>query len=206
VTTTTRGVSEVTTLTVVQEQTDAFERRRFVIAVVAFAVLFTAVGRLYGEDIALQLQKTPTTTLGWRLIGWLVSAPPAVLTMITWHERRRLRTEQRRNRGLVLAVWIGLSMFVLPARTTSIDSQFGTGALVGDPLSSGWAWGALAAIIGLAFTGLVLLVLHRSVDVPTREQRDLTIRFLERAWLVLLVVSLGFALYGARTGVFHGGS
>jgi uncharacterized protein involved in exopolysaccharide biosynthesis len=49
-------------------------------------------------------------------------------------------------------------------------------------------------------------VLHRSVDVPSREQRDLTARFLERAWLVLLVVSLGFALYGARTGVFHGGS
>jgi len=206
VTTTTRGVSEVTAVTVVQEPTDAFERRRFVITVVAFAVLFTAVGRLYGEDIALQLQKTPTTTLGWRFIGWLVSAPPAVLTTITWHERRRLRTEQRRNRGLVLAVWIGLSMFVLPARTTSIDSQFGTGALVGDPLSSGWAWGALATIVGLTFTALVLLVLHRSVDVPTRAQRDLTVRFLERAWLVLLVVSLGFALYGARTGVFHGGS
>jgi len=206
VTTTTREVSEVTRVTGRQEETDALERRRFVLAVVAFAVLFTAIGRIYGEDIALQLQKTPTTTLGWRFIGWLVSAPPVVLAMITWHERRRLRAEQRRNRGLALAAWIGLSMFILPARTTSIDSQFGTGALVGDPLSSGWAWGALSTIIGLVFTGLVLLVLHRSVDDPTREQRDLTVRFLERAWLVLLVVSLGFALYGARTDVFHGGS
>ncbi len=201
-----REQSEVDGVTVAQQRTDASERRLFVLAVVGFAVLFTAVGRIYGEDIALQLQKTPTTTLGWRFIGWLVSAPPVVLTMITWHERRRLRREQRRNRGLALAGWIGLSMFILPARTTSIDSQFGTGALVGDPLSSGWAWGALATLVGLAFTGLVLLVLHRSVDRPTREQRDLTIRFLERAWLVLLVVSLGFALYGARTGVFHGGS
>jgi hypothetical protein len=201
-----RQRGEVDDVIGVAERTDASERRLFILAVVGFAVLFTAIGRIYGEGIALQLQKTPTTTLGWRLIGWLVSAPPLVLTMITWHERHRLREEQRRSRGLVLAGWIGLSMFVLPARTAGVDSQFGTGALVGDPLSSGWAWGALAALIGLAFTGLVLLVLHRSVDVPTREQRDLTVRFLERAWLVLLVVSLGFALYGARTGVFHGGS
>jgi len=198
--------SEVTDETAELRRVDASERRRFVLAIVGFAVVFTALGRVLGEDIALELQKTPTTDLGWRFVGWLVAAPPAVLTMITWHDRRRLRPKQRRDRGLVLAVWIGLSMFILPARTTSVDSQFGTGALVGDPLSSGWAWGALAAIIGLAFTGLVLLVLHRTVDEPTREQRDLTVRFLERAWLVLLVVSLGFALYGGRTGVFHGGS
>jgi len=112
-----------------------------------FAVLFTAIGRLYGEDIALGLQKTPTTTLGWRFIGWLVSAPPFVLAIISWHERHRLRPEQRRDRTYLLAGWIGLSMFVLPARTTSIDSQFGTGALVGDPLSEGWAWGAVASVL-----------------------------------------------------------
>ena len=185
---------------------DRAEIRRFVLAAVAFAVLFTALGRLYGEDIALQLQKTPTTALGWRFVGWLVSAPPALFVIISWHERRRLRPKQRRDRSLLLAGWVGLSMFVLPARTTSIDSQFGTGALVGDPLSAGWAWGALGALLGLVFSGLVLTVLHRTVAVPTREQRDLTVRFLERAWLVLLVVSLGFALYGGRTDVFHGGS
>lgn len=185
---------------------DASARRRFVVALIGFAVLFAVVGRLYGEDVALWLQETPTTALGWRLVGWLVAGPPWVLTMVTWHERRRLREEQLRSRGLVLAAWIGLSTFVLPSRITSVDDQFGTGALVGDPLSAGWAWGALAAVVGLAFSGLVLLVLHRSVDVPTPEQRDLTVRFLERAWLVLLVVSLGFALYGGRTGVFHGGT
>lgn len=193
-------------VTAANEQVYASERRRFLIAVVGFVVLFTALGRLFGEDIALRLQDTPTTALGWRFIGWLVAAPPAVLTMITWHERRRLRPKQRRNRGLALAAWIGLSMFILPSRTTSIDSQFGTGALVGDPLSAGWAWGALAALVGLAFTGLVLLVLYTTASRPTPEQRDLTVRFLERAWLVLLVVSLGFALYGGRTGVFDGGS
>jgi len=88
-----------------------------------------------------------------------------------------------------------------------VDSQFGTGALIGDPLSAGWAWGALANIIGVVFAALVLFVLYRSVEAPTREQRDLTIRFLERAWLLLLTVSLGFALYdGGRSGMFPGGS
>jgi len=206
VTTTAREVRETSEVTRRSERTDVSERRRFVLAAVGFAILFTALGRVFGEDIALELQKTPTTALGWRFIGWLVAAPPAVLTMVTWHERRRLTPKQRRDRGLFLAAWIGLTMFIAPARTTSIDSQFGTGALVGDPLSAGWAWGAMAAVIGLVFSGLVLLVLHRSVDAPTPEQRDLTVRFLERAWLVLLVVSLGFALYGGRTGVFHGGT
>jgi hypothetical protein len=201
-----REVSEVDDRRQATGHSDRADVRRFLLAVVGFGVLFTAIGRIFGEDIAMQLQNTPTTTLGWRFIGWMVAAPPAVLTMITWHERRRLRPKQRRDRSLLLACWLGLSMFVLPARTASVDSQFGTGALVGDPLSEGWAWGALAAVVGLVFTALVLVVLFRSVDVPTRAQRDLTVRFLERAWLVLLVVSLGFALYGARTDVFHGGS
>jgi hypothetical protein len=187
-------------------RTDAGDRRRFVLAVVAFAVLFTALGRLYGEDIALELQKTPTTALGWRLIGWLIAGPPLVFTMAVWHERRRSTPKQWRDRSLLLAAWIGSNMFVLPARTTSTDSQFGTGALVGDPLSTGWAWGAVAAIVGAVFSGLVLLVLRRSVEHPTVDQRDLTIRFLERAWVVLLLVSLGFALYGDRVGIFHGGT
>jgi hypothetical protein len=204
--TTTREESEVDDHPRTATQDDRAEIRRFVLAAVAFALLFTALGRIYGEDIALELQKTPTTTLGWRFIGWLVAAPPALFVMVSWHERRRLRPRQRRDRSLLLAAWVGLSMFILPARTTSMDSQFGSGALVGDPLSAGWAWGALGALLGLAFSGLVLIVLHRTVEAPSREQRDLTARFLEHAWLVLLVVSLGFALYGGRTDVFHGGS
>jgi len=59
---------EVTSVTDEGARGDAAGRRRFVLAVVAFAVFFTALGRIYGEDIALELQKTPTTTLGWRLV------------------------------------------------------------------------------------------------------------------------------------------
>ena len=197
---------EVTSVTDEGARGDAAGRRRFVLAVVAFAVFFTALGRIYGEDIALELQKTPTTTLGWRLVGWLVAGPPLLFTMAVWHERRRLTSQQWRDRSLMLAAWIGSNMFVLPARTTSVDDQFGTGALVGDPLTAGWTWGAAAAFAGLVFGGLVLLVLRRSVAQPTADQRDLTIRFLERAWVLLLLVSLGFALYGDRAGVFRGGT
>jgi hypothetical protein len=197
---------EVTAVTGQTWRTAAGERRRFVLAVTAFAVLFTVIGRMYGEDIALELQKTPTTALGWRLLGWLIAGPPLVFTMAVWHECRRLTPKQWRERSLLLAAWIGSNMLVLPARTTGTADQFGTGALVGDPLSVGWTWGALAAIAGVVFTGIVLLVLHRSVGRPSADQLDLTIRFLERAWVVLLLVSLGFALYGDRAGVFHGGT
>jgi hypothetical protein len=204
--TTTRHASRRAGVSAVTGRDDRADRDRFVRAVIGSAILFGALGLVLGQDVAMQLQKSPTTELGWRLIGWLVSAPPWVLTLVTWHERRRLSTDQRRHRSTLLGAWIGLSMFVLPSRITGVDHEFGTGALVGEPLSVGWAWGALAALTGLAFSGVVLLVLHRSVVSPTKEQRDLTVRFLERAWLVLLVVSLGFALYGGRTGVFHGGT
>jgi hypothetical protein len=189
-----------------ERRTDAEDRRLFLLATLGFAVLFLVVGLRFGQDVALQLQKTPTTTLGWRLVGWLVAAPPYVVTMVVWHERGRVDRDRLRRRLVLLAGWIGLTMLVLPARLTSAEHQFGTGALVGDPLSTGWAWGALAALLGLAFSGLVLVVLHRTVEEPTARQRDLTARFLEGAWLVLLVVSLGFALYGGRTGVFQGGT
>jgi hypothetical protein len=174
---------------------DSSELRRFALATACFAVLFLVVGLSFGEDVAVQLQKTPTTDLGWRLVGWLVAGPPALFALVSWHDRRRLRPDQRTRRGLLVAAWIGLNLFVLPSRITSVDQEFGTGALVGDPLSAGWAWGALAALVGMAFSAAVLVVLHRTVAAPTRAQRDLTVRFLERAWLVLLVVSLGFALY-----------
>src|SRR5215208_6522705 len=83
--------SESSEVSGVKDRTMLSERRRFVLVVFGFAVVFTAVGRILGEDIALELQKTPTTTLGWRFIGWLVSGPPIVLAMISWHERGRMK-------------------------------------------------------------------------------------------------------------------
>src|SRR4051812_7904442 len=99
-----------------RDRTDAADRRRFVLALVGFAVLFAVLGRTHGEDIALMLQKTPTTEHGWRFVGWLVVAPPALLVLITWHERRRLTARQRRDRGGLLAGWVGVSAPLAPAR------------------------------------------------------------------------------------------
>jgi len=167
--------------------------RRFAVAVVTFAILFGAVGRIWGEDIALRLQDTPTTEFGWLFIGWLVSGPPCIIAILVWHERRRFKPESLRTTGILIAAWIGLSMFVFPARLEGVDSQFGTGAL--------------ANVIGLVFAALVWTVLHRTVPgKPTAEQLDLTARLLEKAWLVLMVVSLGFALYGKDAGLFHSGT
>ena len=177
--------------------------RRFALSIVGFCVLFLAVGRFLGEDLALQLQKTPTTREGWLFFGWLVGGPPFLLAVLFWNDRARLTRTQFRNRSLGLAAWIGLNMFILPARLDSVDEQFGTAALVGNPLSGGWAWSILANGIAFAFAGVVLLVLHKSVpNGPNQAQRELTVTFLERAWLVVLVAGLGFALYGGSTGLF----
>ena len=177
--------------------------RRFALSIVGFSVFFLALGRFLGEDLALQLQKTPTTREGWQFFGWLVGGPPFLLAILVWNDRKRLAPSQLRNRTYALAAWIGLGMFIFPARLDSVDEQFGTAALVGDPLSGGWAWAMLANAIAFIFAALVLLVLHKSVpNGPNQAQRDLTVRFLERAWLVALVAGLGFALYGGATGLF----
>lgn len=176
-------------------------------AVITACVFFGAIGVTWGEQIGLKLQQTPTTTEGWLFIGWLVSGPPYLIAVLAWFERERLDRRQRRDLTYVLAVWIGLSMFLLPARVHSVDAQFGTAALIGDPLSAGWTWGALANLLGLAFAAAALTVLHRAVPGrPSRRQQELTIRFLERAWLLLLVASLGFALYAPNTGPIHTGT
>ena len=188
------------------DRSSVLERRRFVAAVVVFAVAFTVVGRMYGEDIALQLQRTPTTASGWRLVGWLIAGPPWVVTMIFWHERGRLSPDQRRTRGLLLAAWIGLNMLVLPVLFVGVEHQFGTADLVADPLSAGWGWGAVAAAAGAVFGAVVILVLRRTVERPTDDQWDLTVRLLECAWVVLLLASLAFALYGDHAGVLQVGT
>lgn len=180
---------------------------RVVRAVTASCLLFLALGITYGEKIGTWLQNTPTTTNGWLFIGWLIAGPPYLIAFLCWHERARLRPSQRRNLTYLLALWIGLSMFVLPARVHGVDVQFGTAALIGDPLSAGWIWGALANLVGFGFGAVVLVVLRRSVKGrPTRRQREMTIRLLERAWLVLLLASVGFALYAPNTGFVHTGT
>jgi hypothetical protein len=188
----------VTTVSGEPNRSDTTELRRFVVTVVACALVFTAVGRWYGADIVAELQKTPTTTVGWRLVGWLLSGPPLLFALVLWHERRRPTPSQWRNRSSLVAVWIGANLLVLPALIRGVDGQFGAGTLVGDPLVTGWTWGAAAALIGVVFTGLVVLVLRRTVADPTPDQRDLTARFLEHGWVVLLVASVGFALYWGR--------
>lgn len=183
--------------------------RRFAAAVTAFSLLFAALGRFFGEDLALQLQRTPTTSTGWLLLGWLVGGPPILVTALVWHERRHLRRNRRVRLSYLLAGWVALGAFLAPARVgwVGLDHQFGTGALVGDPLSAGWAWGALANVVGIVFSAAVLWTLNSTVPGgPSDDQRDMTARFLERTWMVLLVVSLGFALYGSGAGLIQTGA
>lgn len=192
-----------------RSRTDRSDLKRFGIAVAFFAAAFLLLGLIDGESVALTLQSTPTTTTGWLFVGWLVGGPPYALAVLIWLERDRLSHSSRVFWSIFLAAWIGLSMFVLPARIIGADQQFGTGALVGIPLSFGWLWSMFANGVMAFVAGIAVLVLSLSVD-PKRAReliaRRATRTILERLWLVLLVVALGIALYGGRgSGIFNNG-
>lgn len=176
--------------------TDGADLRRFLTVLFSTSILAGAVGSVWGKEITRALDRTATTDTGWVLIGWLISGPPILVTALVWHDRRLLGTRQRRDLSYVLGIWIGLNMLLVPGLIHGPDRFFGKGRGVVDPLSTGWAWGAAGSLLGLAFAGIVLVVLYRSVGGrPTRRQVDLTARFLEIAWAVVLVASLGLALY-----------
>jgi hypothetical protein len=189
-----------------RERPEPTEAQQFWASVIGFSLLVLVIGLLFGESLAEQLQKTPTTRLGWLFIGWLIGGPPFAYAALVWNEHKGTTTGKFRSRSTLAAFWIGLSLFIVPARVTSVESQFGMGSIVGHPLAAGWTWGFVANLIAVAFAGAVLLVQRTSVPggLNATQQRT-TARFLEAVWLVLLVVSLGFALYGNGSGIFNNG-
>lgn len=176
---------------------------------VVFSIGWLVLGLLHSEDIGLTLQNTPATKNGWLFIGWLVGGPPYALTVLLWFERRRFSRQGRIIWSLVLAFWIGLSFYILPARIVGPDEHFGTAALVGFPLSFGWVWGIFATGLMAAIAGVGVLVL--SLTVEPRRARELlasrmTRTILERVWLLALLVALGISLYGGEgKGIFNNG-
>lgn len=182
---------------------------RFGLRIGFFSIVFLVIGLLFGEDIAVQLQKTPTTPDGWIFLGWLVGGPPYMLAALFWSEHRRLTHEQFRNRSVVYAFAIGLTFLILPARILGVPAQFGTGAIVGNPLSAGLVWGLCATVAVTVFGGIAILMLHQASGPqgPTPAQRQMTSRFLESACVIALIVTLGLALYGGNgSGIFNNGT
>lgn len=183
-------------------------RTRFGLLIGFFSAVFLVLGLAYGEPIAVNLQKTPTTPDGWIFLGWLIGGPPYMLAALFWSEHRRLTHEEFRNRSLAYAIAIGLTFLILPARFVGVPAQFGTGAIVGHPLSAGLVWGLCATVAAGIFGGLVILMLRKATPGgATAAQREMTARFLESACLVALIVTLGLALYGGNgSGIFNNGT
>lgn len=192
-----------------RSRTDRSDLLRFGIAVVVFSAGWLVLGLKYSEDIALVLQDLPASKNGWLFIGWLVGGPPYALTVLLWFERRKFTRPARTTWTLVLAFWIGLSFYVLPARLVGPDQHFGTASLVGFPLSFGWVWGIFATGLIAAVTGIAIFVLSMTVE-PRRARELITSplarTLLERIWILALVVALGISLYGGEgKGIFNNG-
>lgn len=191
-------------------RTPLSERWLFAISALGSALVFLIVGRIAGEHIAIELQKTPTTTEGWLFIGWLIGGPPFLVAGIFWNEHHRFRPNEVKLETVLIGIWIGSTMLIAPARVLGVDTQFGTGAIVGNPLSAGWVWGLVANVGMLVFSTIVLGVMRGATAPqggPTAAQRRMTARFIEAAWLVSLIVTLGLALYGGNgSGIFNNGT
>jgi hypothetical protein len=181
---------------------------RFALAVIGSGLFFLILGRTAGEPIARLLQETPTTLKGWLVVGWLVGGPPYLLTGIYFRERGRMGELRRKVQGSALGVVVGASMFIFPARLFGVDTQYGTGAIVGNPLTAGWVWGVTANVVIGVFAILVFWVLRSTVKGdPSPAQVRATARFLEVAGIVALIVTLGLALYGGNgSGIFNNGT
>lgn len=182
----------------------SLERYPFVATAIGSGVLLGLVGAFLSTSVAELLQKTPATTNGWLLLGWAVSGPPFVIAALTWAERAERAGRQRRDLRVVLGIWAGLSMFVAPGAIYGVSQWYGTAALIGDPLTAGWLWGIIGNAVAMSFAAVVLGVLFSSVPGgPSPTQRALTLRFLERSWLVILLISFGLALYGPSSDLFR---
>ena len=181
-------------------RTDASDIRRFLTVATGAGVLIGALAVTWGHELADLLDQTATTETGWLLLGWLISGPPLLVILLVWHDRTRLRRYQRRDLSVYLGLWVGLSMLVLPTQIHGPEHYFGKGAAVAEPLTTGWAWGAAGNLVGLIFAGIVLWIFHSSVGGrPSTRQVDVTYRFLEIGWMLILLASLAFALYADPT-------
>ena len=183
--------------------------QRFLFALIVSAIATAAAGREWGEDVAVRLLDTPTTTTGWQVIGWLVGGPPLFLAFQNWVERRRLTEGQLSARATMLGLWLGLGGFLVPAFVDGRFEHFGTGIDVGAPLTFGWACAGVANLAALLFAGGLQMLAPSTERIEVRHRASaerahrLRLKFLEVAWLLLLLGSAMFAANGKALGFVY---
>lgn len=169
--------------------------RSLLLPTVWLTVATLAVWQLLGPTLAKAAQTTPTTTSGWLVIGWLMAGPAYLLAYLTWAEFEQLRPSRRRERLLIVAGWLIVSTWLLPARLVGVEPQFGSATDVGAPLLTGWSWAAGANLLGIGFAALLLSIRRRSRAEVTVGLERVTTRFIEWGWVVALATSFTLMLY-----------
>lgn len=179
-------------------------RARLLQIAVGTGVVFEVLAQVAGPSIAEHLQGTPVTFEGWIVAGWIVGGPAYLVAMLLWIDGGRLSLRRRRQVVIVVGVGIGLGMFILPAAVPGPGSAFGTGGIVGGPLTQGWLWGVATTLVMALYGSAVMVVLGRAPSsATTPRHRELTARYIEVAWVVVLSLTLVAALSGATSGVLR---
>lgn len=180
------------------------DRARLIRVAVGAGVVLAGLSHWAGPQIARDLQNTPVTFTGWVLAGWLVGGPVALATTAFWVGGGAAQQLHRRRLTVVLGVAIGLSMFLFPAALPGPLASFGTGAIVGEPVVQGWLWGVAATLLMATYAAVVMRILERATGgATTARQRAETARFIEVAWVVVLIATLTAALSGTTGGLLR---
>lgn len=177
--------------------------RRFLLFMAGAAIGAALVSREFGEDVTVWLDRVPATSSGWQCIGWVFAGPPLYLAALAWMDRADLAHNQRRLRAAVYGIWLGLGAFVVPGLADGSYDIFGPGIEVANPLAFGWICGTVGNLAAILFASALGVVRRTATPAGSDPPSQLTDRFIEVAWTLLLGGSLLFAAYGAELGFVY---
>jgi hypothetical protein len=177
--------------------------RRFLIHVVVTATVAGLLARRYGEQVVGFVDGLPATASGWQLMGWLVGGPPLLLAAMAWNDRAKFDADQRRLRAMAYGIWFGLGGFLVPALAGDAAATFGGAVRTGNQLAFGWACASVANAAAIAFAIGIGVLRRQAAPDGEPPESELAVRFVESAWVVLLLGGLMFAVYGADLGFVY---
>ncbi|MEV5960796.1 hypothetical protein AB0L70_03480 [Kribbella sp. NPDC051952] len=170
----------------------------------SIALVFIAVvlvcglsGGVVGESAIGSLGRTVNhSELALRVLGWCWGGLPwtVLAAAIVIRGRARLSRSVWTVLAYLLPVWIGSGAFLLPSRSSSFESRFGTAYPDAHPLGFAWACGVLSLVATLFLLVITLLVIRKLHGKPTKQALHRLTIALAVTWATLTTAGLVAAL------------